>query len=365
MGLPMFQEPDDVIAEDAASKLDRAAAQQRSTIRRQATVRPGRYQHSERERRAERRRAEERSSDLHYVAQIETEPERLRSIRVRQHNRMDRGYGSFREAMDLLRHGRERSGDVEENETATRASSPVRRLPRPMRESGLRFEVSAPRSGSGSVSPHRLRLLSPPSSSEDSRNVRDGQLEEIPTPPPESWESSYPPLRRVGRLSPRPARVDGLGDRRRSPSPDAEEETWVTMLTTMDDTRSNSAATSFASSVGRSRSSQNTFTSFGEIGQADDGCDLDLPSGITEDDVREIREEHRRERRRQPDGPLSTAEAPARQGLRQHEQGLRQHEQRRTRRVELGLFQDILERMQRREEIPDEWWAAVGLTPIT
>ncbi|RMZ86949.1 hypothetical protein DV736_g5821, partial [Chaetothyriales sp. CBS 134916] len=357
MGLPMFQEPDDVIAEDAASKLDRAAAQQRSTIRRQATVRPGRYHHSERERRAERRRAEEQISDLHY-AQLETELERLRPIRVRQRNRMDRDYGSFREAMDLLRHRREPSGDGEENEAATRAVSPVRRLPRPMRESGLRFEVSAPRSGSGSVSPHRLRLLSPPSSSEGNRNMPDGQEEEMPTPPPESWETSYPPLRRVGRLSPRPARVDGLGDRRRSPSPDAEEETWVTMLTTMDDTRSNSAATSFASSIGRSRSSQNTFTSFGEIGQADDGCDLDLPSGITEDDVREIREEHQRERRREPDGPVSTAEAAA-------EQGVRQHEQRRTRRVELDLFRDILERMQRREEIPDEWWAAVGLAPIT
>jgi len=45
------------------------------------------------------------------------------------------------------------------------------------------------------------------------------------------------------------------------------------------------------------------------------------------------------------------------------EEGLRQHQTRRYRRAELGMFQSILERMQRREDVPDEWWAAVGLTP--
>ena len=221
-------------------------------------------------------------------------------------------------------------------------------------------------------------MLSPPSSSGSGRNVPDGPLEapgnltpgfapalglyrssprpdeDIPTPPPETWEATYPPLRRVGHLSPRPvSRVDGLGDRRRSPSPEVnEEETWANLLTTMED-GSTTAATSFASDTNnRSRSSQNTATSFGEIGQIDESCDLDLPSGITEDDVRHIREQHRQIRRSEPDGPIMTGE-----------RGLREHETRIYRRRELGMFQNIMERMQRREEVPDDWWAAVGLTP--
>ncbi|RMZ78857.1 hypothetical protein DV738_g3669, partial [Chaetothyriales sp. CBS 135597] len=338
----MFQEPDDVIAEDAASKLDRAAAQQRSSIRRQPTVRPGRYQHFERERRAERRRPEDWTSDMQY-AQLEAELERLRSIRLRSQNFMDREQGSFREAMDLLRQRRE---------SPPSSSEGSRNMPHGRRGRLLGPELGPVEDELGRSDhhghphhPHGAARLTPGfAPAQGAQPDRARPEEEIATPPPESWEGFYPPLRRVGRLSPRPAQVDGLGDRRRSPSADVEEETWVTMLTTMDDTRTNSAATSFASSADRTRSSQNTQTSFGEIGQGDDGCDLDLPSGITEDDVREIREEHRREQGREPDGP---------------------HGQRRTRRVELSLFQDILERMQRREEIPDEWWAAVGLTPIT
>ena len=364
----MFREPDEVVAEEAAAKLDRAAATQRSAIRRQATVRP-RQARELRDRRREvdrlvdrwegtheHRRDDERHADLH-IAQLEAELERLRGVRIRQRARPDRSSRtSLRDAMDLMRQSRDVFRGDEENDVSTRAPSPVRRLPRPTRESNLRFEVGQSRS----VSPRRLRMLSPPSSSGSGRN-HDGPLEEpgnltpgfapargpfqdeddIPTPPPETWQQ--PPLRRVGHLSPRP--VDGLGDRRRSPSPD-EEETWANLLTTMDDGSTREA--SFASdSNTRSRSSQNTATSFGEIGQVDDSCDLDLPSGITAEDVQQIREQHRS---REPDGPLMTGE-----------QGMRQHSARRYRRAELGMFQSILERMQRREDVPDEWWAAVGL----
>ncbi len=293
---------------------------------------------------------------------------------MRQRTRPDQSSReSLRDTIDLVRQSTDMFRDEAENlDVSTRAPSPVRRLPRPTRESNLRFEVGQSRS----VSPRRLRLMSPPSSSGSGRNVPDGPLleepgnltpgfapargpyhhrldeDEMPTPPPETWEASYPPLRRVGRLSPRPAsRLDGLGDRRRSPSPENEEETWANLLTTMDD-GSTTTATSFTSdSNTRSRSSQNTATSFGEIGQIDDSCDLDLPSGITEEDVRHIREQHRRTQRDEPDGPVMTGE-----------EGLRQHQTRRYRRAELGMFQSILERMQRREEVPDEWWAAVGLT---
>ena len=96
-------------------------------------------------------------------------------------------------------------------------------------------------------------------------------------------------------------------------------------------------------------------TSFGEIG-ADDSCDLDLPSGITEDDVRAIRARHGRLRRDlvshmpRPDDLVHVA--------------LERDPSRGNERIlELEVFGVILERMQRREEIPDEWWAAVGLSP--
>jgi len=96
-------------------------------------------------------------------------------------------------------------------------------------------------------------------------------------------------------------------------------------------------------------------TSFGEIG-ADDTCDLDLPSGITEDDVREIRARHGRLRRE----PISHLPRP--DDL-VHEALQRDLSRGNERILELEVFGVILERMQRREEIPDEWWAAVGLSP--
>lgn len=301
----------------------------------------------------------------------------------------------------------------------------VHHLPRPSRESGLRFEV-APPPQSDSEQPMRLRVFQSsrsPRVSSPSGNARRGSLPSIPgqgsglndpededhentgltpgfapahsafrstsqpfgegrprrtdtalegrlvdTPSSESVESSYPPLRRVDHHSPRPLgmpgpRVDGLGDRLRSPSPASdthEEENWASLLTTMQTGRS-STATSFMSSrsdsrSGSNRSSQATTaaTSFGEIG-GDDSCDLDLPSGITEDDVREIRARHGRLRlpRDGPAGPDDSAHDTTQRDLARGNERL----------MELEVFAVILERMQRREDIPDEWWAAVGLSP--
>jgi hypothetical protein len=98
-------------------------------------------------------------------------------------------------------------------------------------------------------------------------------------------------------------------------------------------------------------------TSFGEIG-GDDSCDLDLPSGITEEDVRAIRARHGRLRRELgPDGlePDDFMRERLERGLsRGNEHG---------RLLELEIFGVILDRMEMREEIPDEWLAAVGLSP--
>lgn len=324
-------------------------------------------------------------------------------------------------------------------------------LPRPTRESNLRFEMAAT-STSRPASPQRHigNVPSPPHSLSDNGRTRpvDGPLdawdtvpplsqdfaparlaravieeaetaltaaaesiretssEERPgleTPPPEAWESSYPPLRRVPHMSPRllpRTPVDGLGDRRRSPSPISEtheEGTWNTLLSTLDHSNgAPSTSTSFASMsdfLSNSRSSsyqssntQNTSTSFGEIGSSSDET-CDLPPGITEDDARMIRERHRRTARRAPrrhipepdhgnegyslDAELGgarrtggTESAMSRLLMDQSAQQLwRDREDGAGLAPRLDAFNDILERMQRREHVPDDLWAVVGLPP--
>jgi hypothetical protein len=391
----MFQEPDEAIARDAAAKLDRAAATQRSTIRRQPTVRPSRYNPEaaldrlrwaeERHRAMTRQQDEEEMNAELQIRQMQAEIARLRN---RRGSRREHG-ANLRDAEALVEQSRAAFPDDENQERSE--SRPARRfhLPRPNRESSLRFEVSAPRSGS--ASPNRLRLLSPPSSSGSGRNVPDGplldgesppaltqgfapahsrgdDLRSLETPPPETWESSLPPLDRWSGRPERPSQrsIDGLGDRHRSPSPDrnAEEENWANLLSTMEP-RHSSTTTSFASNFdygSNARNSQSTVaTSFGEIA-TDDGCDNDLPPGITEEDARHIREQHRardRQRRRngEPDGPIMTGE----QGLRMHEARLRRaRDEAREGSRQIQMIQQIMERFGSREDLPDDWWTIVG-----
>lgn len=404
----MFREPEEVVAEAVAAKLDQAEAQQRSAIRRQPTVRHSRYSTSAareriRERISERthRNDQGRHEELQ-IAQMEAEIGRLRALQRRrardgQNSPLADTETAWRDAEELLSTSR----SIREEDTTL---PPLRhaRLPRPDRQSSLRFEVGAPQSGSSS--PRRRRLLSPPSSSGSGRNGPDGPVpfdqdpdnltpgfaparyyanmdtRGLETPPPETWESSLPPLSRSSRRPDRPPHrgIDGLGDRYRSPSPDpaAEEETWAHLLDTMQGGRS-SANTSFASngdSVSRSRASQTTAaTSFGEIG-VDETCDLDLPIGITEEIARDIREEHRTRERRErrdhsePDGPLLTGP----QALRQHEALTRQRSMRdrpapaqRDRARASAQVQMIHHLMQdfeaRGEPFPDNLWAIMGL----
>ena len=324
-------------------------------------------------------------------------------------------------------------------------------LPRPTRESNLRFELAAA-SSSQPLSPQRQTsfMPSPPHSLSDTTRSRpvDGPLDtwgttlpltqgfaparaalsafqqsdglreantELPrsveddrpgleTPPPESWESSYPPLRRVPHMSPRPlprSTLDGLGDRHRSPSSlseNQEEATWNHLLTTMDHGRDvSSTSTSFASmtdllstsrtSSHESSNTQNTSTSFGEIGAStEDMCDL--PPGITDDDVRQIRDRHRRTARRvtAPRRDVAESEYDDRSLLNVGDENteavisrsssrsdsslsilLREarqsRERRQRRRDELTMLQAIAERQQSQEHVPDDWWALAGLPP--
>lgn len=451
----MFREPEEIAAAQAAVKLDQIAATRRSSIRRESTVRPGRHSSTrsliERIRESRRDAANGQRNtapppppQMHREVErgmfdLDSELERLRSIRQRHHARataLDRELARRAANNDYVRPEPEPRTDVDVELLSRLRSHPgtvsleelnseygiefllsdsqesvPQHLPRPSRESGLRFEVAAT-SQIEPEQPRRTRFhgaratrvsspsgarrsgapiwslpvqrpsaddledddnesagLTPgftpargsyPSTSQqpDERRPVDGLLD---TPPPESLEASYAPLRRVNHFSPHPlgvsgSRVDGLGDRLRSPSPTSDplgEENWSSLLAQVEPGRS-SSATSFLSSRSDSRSGSNqssqattAATSFGEIG-GDDSCDLDLPSGITEEDVRAIRARHGRLRRDHESV---------------HEQIQRDLARGNERMMELEMFGVILERMQRREEIPDEWWAAVGLSP--
>lgn len=449
----MFREPDEVAAEQAAAKLDQIAATRRSTIRRESTVRPRRQSPPERDSNSRpspraqnihrfrdlisrhNRESDNRNAELETQINLEAQIEYLRRERLdRMRNRVhpDRFDPEFVEMMTRIRNHVEDGplNDAGSDLTIDISSSPAldtvpQNLPRPSRESGLRFEVAASshsesdpprrphfyqaRRSHGNRSPYLLsvqrvatpdgpvdvgtevasltpgfapahgffRTNSQPIDDRFSRtsDTTPSALPSIPVSPVlddpalELGQSQppYPHLRRVSHLSPRPvdtpgARVDGLGDRLRSPSPGAdghEEENWASLLTTIQPGRS-SNATSFMSSRSDSRSDSNrssqattTATSFGEIA-GDDSCDLDLPFGITEDDVRDIRARNGRLRPRDPfRSSMERMHEDLNRGLDRSEHQMH----------ELTLFSNILVRMQRREEITDDMWAAVGLSP--
>ncbi|OAG43732.1 hypothetical protein AYO21_01959 [Fonsecaea monophora] len=461
----MFQDPDEIAAEQPAAKLDQLAAAGRSSIRRESTVRPGRIAASRRaalervrEEIGERRRRRREFAEVaqHYSAQaaqrereqlqaaqelradaeVEAEAEaveaqRVRFARLRQRMQMrdlERMLASRanpesepRSDTDVAPVSRTR---VESSGTplddiasdfifgalvSESQETPTQPLPPPLRESGLRFELGVVSQPESEPSWYNIpsnarptRVVSPSGSRrplwsysvhrptfaglEDEENENGyratsqpraavpavGEIV-LPTLATGRQRSAFPHSQDSDHISHRPqgestSRLDGLGDRLRSPSPisdDPVEENWGNLLDTMETGRS-STATSFLSSRSNSRSgshqsSQATTatTSFGEIG-GDDSCDLDLPSGITEEDVREIRARHGRLRR----NPFTRLGVPeTRNSLLSDSSNQHDSSRMSDRVVELEVLGFILNRMQRREEIPDELWAAVGLSP--
>ncbi|KIW67111.1 hypothetical protein PV04_06384 [Phialophora macrospora] len=440
MGLPMFREPEEVAADEAAAKLDKIAATGRSTIRRESTTRPGRSSSSRslidriRESRRDAPQGVNNSSRPSRDANLQNGSELAAHLgwvrRQRQRARVLRDREIARRVgADYIRPEPETRSDLDVEILSRLRTDPgsaaldelhpdftsdilspntqesiSQHLPRPSRESGLRFEVGAT-SQSDSDHPRppqmlastQVRSSSPsgarrarwsyrpafadPEDEENENDYRSGseslRPERIPvdgpitSPPSERQVASYPPLRRVNHFSPprwEPpgSRFDGLGDRIRSPGPandEPVEENWANLLDTIEPGRS-STATSFMSTRsdsrnGSNRSSQATTmtTSFGEIG-GDDTCDLDLPSGITEEDVREIRARHGRLRRELGPDALEPDDFMRGRLERSLSRG-NEH----GRLLELEIFGVILDRMEMREEIPDEWLAAVGLSP--
>lgn len=421
----MYRDPDEVTVEENAAKVERAAAIRRSAIRRESTVRPHRYAHPNIPARRELAELTPDGQQPHRspfvdandeIQHLEAELERLRRHRILTHTRRGTNSGLATVApRDVALHasnvsdlanqlpresalrfelgprGPSRSGTTSPRRhrilrdrwvsqhslpsppDSIDSSGPVRAL------GGSRFMVPdgpidveegytrdfAPARGSYNRTPQpsegRNRVIIE-HSSENLESPLPTSDTPADTPPAETWEASYPPLRRVGHLSPRPrSSYDGLGDRRRSMSPSSlasagsmvNEDHWETLLTTINDDplhyQSSFDSAHSNSEPDSNRSTQTAATSFGEIGSIDDTCDLDLPQGITEDDVREIRERHR--------GSRSQAQPTTRRMPRRSEQtssGLESE-------GEMAMFQNLLTHFSRRNDISDEWWAAAGL----
>lgn len=435
-----YRNPDEDEIEDAAAKLDHAAAQRRSVIRRDPPPRPRHQSSSVGLTNIIRSRARQRAQQDDAIADrrieiLEAELDQLRRQRDRttSDSRSERARRRFADdrsdasafdstdAADAAQLVELLVSDSHADARTIQAATETISLPRPARESNLRFELERVPSQASADGPRASFMPSPPHSLGDESRSRpvDGPLEPwsttppltrgfapaqaarsanesdprdtdaivdmgLETPPPEGWENSYPPLRRVPHMSPRPLPrrqsnddFGGLGDRRRSPSPmsEAREEiSWNNIMETVDDRELSSESTSFASTAHLAVSQPvSSNTSFGEIGStSDDGCDL--PPGISAADARRLRNEHRANhshsvrpastRRRRIDAPVSSSRVDADLPLSvliDEARALRERrEQRRD--DETLMYRAIFERMQRHEHVPDEWWALAGLS---
>ncbi|MCJ1283535.1 hypothetical protein MMC26_002865 [Xylographa opegraphella] len=218
----------------------------------------------------------------------------------------------------------------------------------------------------------------------DSRRARQSQ----PTSLREAYADGHPPLRRNRHRTPYNAvddrglpvlvdHADGLGDRRRSFSP--EENTWETMLTTITpDDRLPSAESSFTSaSVSASSLSSNSASSYatlltapssssGTLNAISNICDdpTDSECSATDDDFIAITHHGYLENLPPPD--------PRRYSANIHATGRRVSREineqfarlRRTADEELAdqRMQMMADRVERGEISPDTWWGTAGLS---
>ena len=194
--------------------------------------------------------------------------------------------------------------------------------------------------------------------------------------PPGPYPSRGPPLRRnrhrdmyasATEYSPRPSvdAADGLGDRRRSFSP--EESTWETLLTTITpDERLPSAHSSFTSATAPTSSlSSNSASSSATLSTAPSSrsdtlnpnihiCDETTDSECSDSDdeyavtTSGIMPPHHQDRWARNRRELNDQAEWARR--------------RSDRDLEYRQVHAILDRMDRDEPVPDEWWAGAGLS---
>ena len=172
-------------------------------------------------------------------------------------------------------------------------------------------------------------------------------------------------------------RVDGLGDRRRSFSP--EEATWETLLTTIaPDERLPSTDSSFTSAtISSSSRSSNSMSSSATLLTAPSSssetlnamsniCDdpTDSECSGSDDEVATVMRDGFH------DGPslvdplhyTSSVRTRARRQSRQIDDTFERLRRRANQEIEYQQMQTMMARMDRHEPIPDEWWATAGLS---
>ena len=169
--------------------------------------------------------------------------------------------------------------------------------------------------------------------------------------------------------------ADGLGDRRRSFSP--EEATWETLLTTIaPDERLPSTDSSFTSvTVSASSRSSNSLLSSATLLTAPSSSSetLNATSNICDDPTDSEYSESDDEvatvmRDGFHDGPSSldplryNASVRARQESWQIDDTFERLRRRANQEIEYQQMQTMMARMDRHEPIPDEWWATAGLS---
>jgi hypothetical protein len=174
----------------------------------------------------------------------------------------------------------------------------------------------------------------------------------------------------VGRRRARAARVDGLGDRDRSLSPDGEGA-WETMLTTLTpDPQLPSAGSSFMSvsaTTSGSSNAESTNTSLTTMGStpnvvdrpnvgSEPVCDLVDDSSDTSDTSDTEDELYLHDRMTRERFQRSYADVVAARSDLTTSQSIAGDPD------TLGGMQRIVRRLARREDIPDEWWAEAGLS---
>lgn len=229
-----------------------------------------------------------------------------------------------------------------------------------------RFEESSP-------NPHRLDSSS--HALDDASRMRGGDLHELP--PLRRMESRRSHDSFHERQDPSlPHPVDGLGDRRRSFSPD--DDTWETLLTTIaPDERLPSAHSSFTSATASasslssnsasssatiltapSSSSAESFEVFPTICDNSDSEESDAGDehyAILQASRRD--DQHHRDRGRY----AGTAHDSIRGSARQMDNRAVDVRRPGDGDDELRQIHAMLDRLPRREDVPEEWWAAAGL----
>jgi hypothetical protein len=412
MGLPLFITP--VEPELAAKSAEKAASGPRSSIRRQRTVRgpharpsaelrrrmlgmvaePEEYEASENRQAAASTLSEARDPQTRSMGWFEQERMRLRDTLSfeRQHPPSNEIDGPF---MPPVPESRDYSGTEDRQREILRLRAvrqDLRRMARrrpaptpPYTDADLNY---MPRTGPGISSP-RPSSLTPARS--PSHQPVSAAADTSPRPPLEDSDFIFtrgPPyadratraalsdrvqalnrasnnMERSQRLI-RQARLDGLGDRDRSLSPE-NGAAWDILLTSITpDPQPPSAGSSFASSAAAAASSSSgsgpasastSMTSVDRNGDSTNVLDCDISeSGSNtdedEEDIYELQDLNRtrggRFWRTYADVVTSRADRAARNGGTDTEH--------------LGGMLRIISRLAERDEIPDEWWALAGLS---